>query len=158
MALQFADKWGCEVHAFTTSDSKEPEALSFGAHRVHNTKRDPGLKSLAGSLDLIISTVNVEQDVPAILGTLAPKGIFHVVGGVTTPMQVPAFSLIIGEKAVAGPPTGSPTALDQMLAFSARHNVAPMIETFLMSRVHEALEHLRSGRARYRIVLQNDFM
>jgi alcohol/geraniol dehydrogenase (NADP+) len=26
MALQFANKWGCEVHAFTTSDSKETEA------------------------------------------------------------------------------------------------------------------------------------
>jgi hypothetical protein len=26
MALQFANKWGCEVHAFTTSDSKEAEA------------------------------------------------------------------------------------------------------------------------------------
>jgi uncharacterized zinc-type alcohol dehydrogenase-like protein len=28
MALQFANKWGCEVHAFTTSDSKEAEARS----------------------------------------------------------------------------------------------------------------------------------
>ena len=40
MALQFANKWGCEVHAFTTSDSKEAEARRLGAHVVHNTKRD----------------------------------------------------------------------------------------------------------------------
>src|SRR6202012_2478515 len=78
MALQFANKWGCEVHAFTTSDSKEQEARNFGAHQVHNTKRDPGLKSLTGSLDLIISTINVPQDVPALLTSLAPKGVFHV--------------------------------------------------------------------------------
>jgi D-arabinose 1-dehydrogenase-like Zn-dependent alcohol dehydrogenase len=31
MALQFANKWGCEVHAFTTSDSKEKEARLLGA-------------------------------------------------------------------------------------------------------------------------------
>lgn len=40
MALQFANKWGCEVHAFTTSESKEAEAHQLGAHVVHNTKRD----------------------------------------------------------------------------------------------------------------------
>jgi alcohol/geraniol dehydrogenase (NADP+) len=34
MALQFANKWGCEVHAFTTSDSKEAEARKLGAHFV----------------------------------------------------------------------------------------------------------------------------
>ena len=157
MALQFANKWGCEVHAFTTSDSKEQEARSFGAHQVHNTKQDPGLKSLAGSLDLIISTINVPQDIPALLGTLAPKGVLHVVGGVVEPMQVPAFGLILGEKSVSGSPTGSPTALDRMLTFSARHGVAPTIERFPMSRVNDALDRLKSGKARYRIVLENDF-
>ena len=157
MALQFANKWGCEVHAFTTSDSKEQEARSFCAHQVHNTKQDPGLKSLAGSLDLIISTINVPQDIPALLGTLAPKGVLHVVGGVVEPMQVPALGLILGERSVSGSPTGSPTALDRMLTFSARHGVAPTIERFPMSRVNDALDRLKSGKARYRIVLENDF-
>ena len=32
MAPQFANKWGCEVHAFTTGDSKESEARQLGAH------------------------------------------------------------------------------------------------------------------------------
>jgi uncharacterized zinc-type alcohol dehydrogenase-like protein len=59
MALQFANKWGCEVHAFTTSDSKEAEAKKLGAHFVHNTRKPEALKKLARSLDLIISTVNV---------------------------------------------------------------------------------------------------
>jgi len=156
MALQFANKWGCEVHAFTTSDDKEAEAHNLGAHYVHNTKRDSGLQSLAGSLDLIISTINVPQDVPTLLNTLSPGGIFHVVGVVTEPMQVPAVGLIIGQKSVSGSPTGSPTALDRMLNFSARHTIAPVIEEFPMSRVNDALEHLKSGNARYRIVLKND--
>ena len=65
MALQFANKWGCEVHAFTTSDSKEAEARKLGAHYVHNTRRDGELKKLAASLDLIISTINVPMDGPS---------------------------------------------------------------------------------------------
>ena len=156
MALQFANKWGCEVHAFTTSDNKEAEARKLGAHYVHNTKRDVELKKIAGSLDLIISTINVPLDIPGLLGTLAPKGILHVVGAVLEPMPIPAFSLIMGQKSVSGSPVGSPTAIDRMLAFSARHSIAPITETFPMSKVNDALDHLRGGKARYRIVLVND--
>jgi len=156
MALQFANKWGCEVHAFTTSDSKEEEARKLGAHHVHNTKRDGALKELKGALDLIISTINAPLDTPALLETLAPGGRLHVVGAVLKPLEVPAFSLISGQKEISGSPTGSPSAMDQMLAFSARHGIAPVTETFPMSKVNDAIEHLRAGKARYRIVLAND--
>lgn len=156
MALQFANKWGCEVHAFTTSDSKEAEARKLGAHYVHNTKQDGALKKLARSLDLIISTINAPLDVAGLLDTLAPNGRLHNVGAVLKPFEVPAFSLILGQKSVSGSPTGSPTAIDHMLAFSARHSIAPITETYPMSKVNEAFERLRSGKARYRIVLVND--
>jgi uncharacterized zinc-type alcohol dehydrogenase-like protein len=156
MALQFANKWGCGVHAFTTSDSKEAEARKLGAHFVHNTKDADALKKIAGSLDLIISTINVPLDLHGLLGALAPAGRLHVVGAVLEPMPLSAFDLITGQKSVSGSPTGSPTAIDAMLAFSARHSVAPITETFPMSKVNDALEHLRSGKARYRIVLVND--
>jgi len=79
-----------------------------------------------------------------------------VVGAALEPMQVPAFGLIAGQKSVAGSPVGSPSAIDQMLAFSARHSIAPITETFPMSRANDALEHLRAGKARYRIVLVNE--
>jgi uncharacterized zinc-type alcohol dehydrogenase-like protein len=156
MALQFANKWGCEVHAFTTSDSKEAEAHKLGAHYVHNTRKDGALKKIAGSLDLIISTVKADLDVPGLLDTLAPKGRLHNVGAVLNPLQVPAFSLILGQKSVSGSPSGSPTAIDYMLEFSARHSIAPIIETFPMSNVNDAFERLRSGKARYRLVLENE--
>ncbi|HEX4263756.1 MAG TPA: NAD(P)-dependent alcohol dehydrogenase [Verrucomicrobiae bacterium] len=156
MALQFANKWGCEVHAFTTSDSKEAEARKLGAHHVHNTKVDGALKKLSRSLDLIISTINAPLDVDGLLNTLAPKGRLHNVGAVLKPLEVPAFGLIAGQKSVAGSPSGSPTAIDYMLEFSARHSIAPITEMFPMSKVNDALERLRSGKARYRIVLVND--
>ena len=156
MALQFANKWGCEVHAFTTSESKEAEAKSLGAHFVHNTKKPGALKKLARSLDLVISTINADYDVAGFLDTLKPKGRLHNVGAVTTPLRVPAFSLILGQKSVGGSPTGSPVVIDEMLEFSVRHAVAPITETFPMSQVNAALDRLRSGKARYRIVLIND--
>lgn len=157
LALQFANKWGCEVHAFTTSDSKEAEAKSLGAHFVHNTRNDGALAKLAGKLDLIISTINVPLDLHGLLGTLAVNGRLHVVGAVLEPLPLPALDLIFGQKSMSGSPTGSPTTLDAMLAFSARHGIAPVTETFPMSKVNDALDHLRSGKARYRVVLEADF-
>ena len=43
-----------------------------------------------------------------------------------------------------------------MLDFAARHNIAPVNEHYPMSKVNDAFEHLRSGKARYRIVLDRD--
>ena len=156
MALQFARKWGCEVHAFTTSESKEQEARDLGAHHVHNTRNPDALKKITGSLDLIISTINVPIDLHGLLGTLAPTGRLHLVGAVLEPLPLPALDLIFGQKSISGSPTGSPTVIDAMLDFSARHSIAPITETFPMSQVNEAMEHLRAGKARYRIVLVND--
>ena len=44
-----------------------------------------------------------------------------------------------------------------MLDFCARHGIAPVTESFPMSRVNDAVKRLRAGKARYRIVLENDF-
>jgi uncharacterized zinc-type alcohol dehydrogenase-like protein len=156
IALQFANKWGCEVHAFTTSDGKEAEARQLGAHFVHNTKRDGALKEVAGSLDLILSTVNAPLDIPGLLETLVPKGRIHNVGAILKPMEVPAIGLILGQKSISGSPAGSPTAIDRMLAFSARHSLAPVVENFPLSKINDAFERLRAGKAHYRIVLTND--
>ncbi|MBV8329619.1 MAG: hypothetical protein JOZ61_04035, partial [Verrucomicrobia bacterium] len=45
---------------------------------------------------------NAGLDVPGVLDTLAPKGRLHNVGAVLNPLQVPTFSLIQGQKSVAG--------------------------------------------------------
>jgi len=156
MALQFLNKWGCEVLAFTSSDSKRQDALKFGAHDTVNSRDSAQMQKLAGSLDFILVTANVTLDWPVIINALAPKGRLHLVGAVLEPIPVAAFSLISGQKAVSGSPLGSPSTTAKMLEFCARHGIAPVIEQFPMSRVNEALEHLRAGKARYRIVLEND--
>jgi uncharacterized zinc-type alcohol dehydrogenase-like protein len=48
-------------------------------------------------------------------------------------------------------------AIETMLDFASRHNVAPQTEHFPMSNINEAFARLESGKARYRIVLDADF-
>ncbi len=157
MAVQFLNKWGCEVTAFTSSDSKYDEATRMGAHKVINSRDPAQWKEIAGSLDFILCTVNVALPWDAIMGSLAPGGRLHLVGAVLDPIPVSAFALIGARKALSGSPLGSPSQVATMLDFSARHSIAPIIETFPMSRVNDALDHLRAGKARYRLVLEADF-
>lgn len=157
LALQFLNKWGCEVYAFTSSESKTEEAKKLGAHGVINSRDKSSMEKVAGSLDFVLSTVAVDLDWEAIFSTLAPKGRLHTVGVVPQPIPVPAFTLIGQQKSVSGTPLGSPYNTSVMLDFCARHGIAPITESYKMSQVNDALEHLESGKARYRIVLENDF-
>lgn len=156
MALQFLNKWGCEVYAFSSNPAKHAECLSFGAHRVIDSRSDESLASIAGRLDFLLSTVNVSMNWNAMLGTLAPKGRLHIVGAVLEPIPVSVFSLMMGQKSISASPVGGPTVSRRMLEFCARHNIAPVTEHFPMSKANDALKRLREGKARYRIVLQND--
>jgi uncharacterized zinc-type alcohol dehydrogenase-like protein len=157
MAVKFAAAYGCDVTAFTSSESKFDEAKGFGANHVVSSKDSAAIKKLAGTFDLLISTVNVKLDWDAMIGTLAPNGRLHVVGIVLEPIPVSAFSLIAQQRGISGSPTGSPVAIETMLDFASRHNVAPQTEHFPMSNINEAFARLESGKARYRIVLDADF-
>jgi uncharacterized zinc-type alcohol dehydrogenase-like protein len=87
MAVKFAAAYGCDVTAFTSSESKFDEAKGFGAHHVVSSKDSAAIKRLSGSFDLLISTVNVKLDWDALIGTLAPNGRLHVVGAVLDPTR-----------------------------------------------------------------------
>lgn len=157
MAVKFAAAYGCEVTAFTSSENKFAEAKGFGANHVVSSRDPAAIGKLAGSLDLVISTVNVPLDWDAMIGTLAPYGRLHIVGAVLEPIPVGAFSLIMQQRSVSGSPTGSPVTIETMLDFAARHQISPQTEHFPMSKVNEAFARLESGKARYRIVLDADF-
>lgn len=156
MALAFLNKWGCEVTAFTSSDSKRDEAIKLGAHNVVNSRDKAQLEKIKGSLNFILSTVNVNMDWPSYLDALTLKGHLHTVGIITEPTQLPALSLILGQKSFSGSPLGSPSTTEKMINFCARHKILPVTESYKFSEINEAFEHLKAGKARYRIVLQND--
>jgi uncharacterized zinc-type alcohol dehydrogenase-like protein len=157
LAIQFLNKWGCEVFAFTSSEDKKAELLKMGAHHVVNSKDPEQLKPLARSLDFIMVTANVPLDWNAYIDTLSPRGRLHFVGAVLEPLNIGVFPLLVGQRSVSASPLGSPATTAQMLDFCARHAISPITENFPMSKVNDALARLESGKARYRIVLKNDF-
>jgi uncharacterized zinc-type alcohol dehydrogenase-like protein len=156
LALQFLNKWGCEVTAFSSSKGKYDELKKLGAHHVVDSKDSAALSKLAGKFDFIISTVNVPLKWDEFIAVLAPKGRLHFVGAVGEPLGLTLFPMISAQRSVSASPLGSPATTARMLEFCARHSIAPVTEQFKLSDVNKAFDHLRAGKARYRLVLQND--
>lgn len=157
LGLKFANAWGCEVTAFTSNPEKADEAKGFGAHHVINSRNSDDILKAANTLDLLLITVNASLDWSALLKTLRQNGRMAIVGAVLEPMSLSAIDLIFGQKRVGGSLNGGPAITASMLEFAARHRILPQVEHFPMSQVNEAMSHLASGQARYRVVLDADF-
>lgn len=155
LAIKFARAWGCEVTAFTSTKSKEQEALELGAHRALNSRDGQAIADAADQFDLLISTVNVLLDWDAYLGTLKRRGRLHVLGAVPEPLSFPMQSLMTTQRSVSSSPAGRPSDITAMLEFAGRHNIQPVTETFPFEQVNEAVDHLKEGNARYRVVLEH---
>jgi uncharacterized zinc-type alcohol dehydrogenase-like protein len=155
LALRFMKAWGCDVTAFSSNPDKEAEARQLGANHFINSRDPQALETVANSFDLILSTVNADLDWSIYLNALRPKGRLHFVGVVPSAIQTFSFALLAGQKSLSGSPLGSPATIVKMLDFAARHGIEPVTETFAFSEINQALEHLESGKARYRIVLKH---
>ena len=156
MAIQFLNAWGCEVTAFTHQTDKKATLIEMGAHHVLNSTNAKEIEEASGQFDFILSTVNAKLDWNLYLNTLKPQGRLHVVGAVLEPLDISAFALIMGQRQISGSPVGSPENIGKMLDFADQHQIKPIIETYKMSQVNEAISRLKSGKTRYRIVLTNE--
>lgn len=157
LAVKFAAAFGCEVTAFTSSESKFKEAQDFGAQHVVSSKDSLAIQKLSGTFNFLLVTVNAPLDWSSLISTLAPKGRIHFVGVVTDDIPVNIFPLLVAQTSISSSPIGPPVAIADMLDFAAQHTITPKTEHFPMSQINKAFEHLEAGKARYRIVLDADF-
>lgn len=155
LALQFARAFGAEVTAFSTSLTKESEALELGAHRFVHSRDNKALKAVEGTQDLILSTINAAQEWSMYVGALRPHGTLCLVGVPPKPVAVEAFPLIAGARCVCGSNTGSPARIAEMLDVAARHKVGARTETFRMAEANQAIARMRKNNVHYRAVLAN---
>ena len=153
LAVQYLAKWGCDVTAVSSSRDKEEQARQLGATRFIATRGTDELRKAARSFDFIFSTVSGDLPWDEYIATLRPQGKLCIIGIPAKPLTFGAFGLIGGEKSIVGGQTGSVRDTIEMLTFTARHQIRPIIETFAMAEANRALEHTRSGKARFRAVL-----
>ncbi len=151
LAVQFANKFGCEVEVFTRSQDKEQDALAYGATRLNTSDN---IQNAENTFDFILSTVAENLDWNWYLSLLKPRGKLCLVGAFSEPMKIDVFNLIPGQKEIVAGSIGSPSTINQMLSFSERHNITAKVEEFALQDVNVAIKKLRDGSLRYRAVLK----
>jgi D-arabinose 1-dehydrogenase-like Zn-dependent alcohol dehydrogenase len=154
LGVQFAAKMGFKTVAIARGKDKEAFAKKLGAfHYIDSRASDPAaaLNKLGGA-NVVIATVTNADAMTAVLGGLAPNGVFIVIGAAGL-ISVDPILLITGCRSVKGWYSGTSIDSQDTLSFSALNGVQSMNEVFALERAAEAYERMMSGEARFRVVL-----
>jgi uncharacterized zinc-type alcohol dehydrogenase-like protein len=154
LAIQFADAFGCEVTAISSSPTKENQARGFGAKEFLNSKDEKSLREAAYAFDLLVCTANAGIPWEALLMILKKRGKLVLLGFPDVTFN--STDLVAHELAIVGSLIGNPPTMRAMISFVQQHHITPMVELMPMSKVNEAIRKLKEKQARYRIVLVNE--
>ncbi|MGW3623343.1 NAD(P)-dependent alcohol dehydrogenase [Streptomyces sp. NPDC000880] len=153
MGIKIAHAKGAEVTALSQTMRKKDDALRLGADHYYATGDPETFTKLAGTFDLIVSTVSAVVDLNAYLSLLKPDGVLANVGAPEDPSSLHLFSLIMGRKTLAGSLIGGIKETQEMLDFCAEHGFAADIEVINADQINEAYERVIASDVRYRFVI-----
>ncbi|MFI6930204.1 NAD(P)-dependent alcohol dehydrogenase [Streptomyces sp. NPDC050287] len=153
MGVKIAHALGAEVTVLSQSLRKKDDGLKLGADHYYATSDENTFKELAGTFDLIVSTVSAPLDFNAYLTLLKTQGALVNVGAPEEPISLNLFSVIGGGKTLAGSMIGGIAETQEMLDFCAEHSLGAEIELIAASEINEAYERVQSSDVRYRFVI-----
>ncbi len=153
MGVKFARAFGAHVVVFTTSPDKTEDALRLGADEVVVSRNADEMQQHAGSFDFILDTVSAQHDINAYLNLLRLDGNITLVGVPEKPLEVAAFSLILGRRSISGSNIGGIAETQEMLDFCGKHNITADVEVIPIQKVNEAYERLLKSNVKYRFCI-----
>jgi uncharacterized zinc-type alcohol dehydrogenase-like protein len=153
MGVKFAHAFGAHVVLFTTSPNKAADAKRLGADEVVVSKNADEVQKHAGSFDFILDAVSADHDINAYLGLLKRNGTLTLVGAPEKPLAISAFNLLFGRHRLAGSAIGGIKETQEMLDFSAEHNIIADIEKIPIQQVNQAYDRLLKNDVKYRFVI-----
>ncbi|MEU0600310.1 NAD(P)-dependent alcohol dehydrogenase [Streptomyces sp. NPDC006393] len=153
MGVKIAHALGAEVTVLSQSLRKKDDGLRLGADHYYATSDPKTFEELAGTFDLIVSTVSAPLDFNAYLSLLKSQGALVNVGAPEEPISLNLFSVIGGGKTLAGSMIGGIAETQEMLDFCARHGIGSEIELISADRINEAYDRVIASDVRYRFVI-----
>ncbi|MCS0636869.1 NAD(P)-dependent alcohol dehydrogenase [Streptomyces sp. LP05-1] len=153
MGVKIAHAMGAEVTVLSQSLRKKDDGLRLGADHYYATSDEATFEQLAGSLDLIVSTVSAPLPLDKYLSLLKTDGAFVNVGAPEEPVSLNLFSVIAGRKSLAGSGIGGIRETQEMLDFCAEHGLGAEIELIRADQINEAYERVLGSDVRYRFVI-----
>lgn len=153
LAIKFAHSLGCEVTAISSSPSKRPEALRFGAGEFIDGQDKAALRRARFSFDVVLYTSHADADWTSLVNCVKTKGKLVVIGFSDLPVTFDAMELVVHEMSMTGSLFGSPAIMRDMLSYAETHSVIPEVEQIPMAHVNEAIRKIKANQSRYRMVL-----
>lgn len=153
MAVKYAKAMGAEVWVITSSPAKAVTAKSYGATGVVVSASDKDMKDAAHTFDFLLDTIPKAHDLSQYLNLLNLHGTICLVGPIE---QMPGFhsgSVINGQKSIAGSGIGGIKETQEMLAYSAKHNIVPEIEVIKIQDINKAWDALKNKQMAKRYVI-----
>ncbi|MFF1453295.1 NAD(P)-dependent alcohol dehydrogenase [Streptomyces sp. NPDC058274] len=155
MGVKIAHALGAEVTVLSQSLRKQEDGLRLGADHYYATSDPKTFEELAGTFDIILSTVSAPLDFGAFLSLLKTDGALVNVGAPEEPISLNLFSVIMGRKSLSGSGIGGIQETQDMLDFCAEHGLGAEIELISASEINDAYERVLASDVRYRFVIDS---
>jgi alcohol dehydrogenase len=155
LGIQFAARLGFRTVAVNRGRDKEGLARSLGAHDYIDSEADDPARALQamGGAKAIIATVTNAEAMQAISGGLGVNGTMMVIG-VVGALTVDSVELLRKRASVRGWYSGTAADSEDTLLFCQLNAIASMNEIFPLEEAQAAYDRMRSGKARFRVVLK----
>lgn len=154
MGVKWAHAFGAHTVLFTTSPNKKEDALRMGADEVVISTDPEQMKRHGMSFDFILNTVAAPNDQAPLLALLKRDGVLCLVGVPDAPHPgLHASSLVMHRRSLAGSLIGGIAETQEMLDFSAEHDILCEIELIPIQKIDHAYDRMVKSDVKYRFVI-----
>ena len=154
MAVKLASAMGADVTVFSSSPEKEADAMKFGAKAFVPHKDAEAMKKHAGTLDLVLCLIPTAFDVNPFVSLVKRDGTLVTVGHLSSyAMPTDNGTVAMQRRSMAGSFIGSLAESRELLKLCGERNITATVQPIRMAEVNEAYPRIKSGKVRYRYVI-----
>lgn len=150
MALQYSKLLGAYTVVFSSDKSKKDLAYQLGANDFLTYDEIEKV----GKMDVVLSTLPNSQVATKFIPYLRPYGKISFVGAHIDDLSFKPIELISKNLILTGNAVGSRMDLLETLKISISNNLKPVVQIFEFNELEKALDLVRSGKAKLRVVLK----
>ena len=161
LGIQFASKMGAKVYGFSSSMNKDSLIKELGGEGTVIWTEENYQKDIMNTFDVIVNTTPLKVSNKLFSGfaaCLKPLGTYIQVGlpDAKETFEADFFDFILKNITIYGSWVGGVKGTEDMLEFSAKHNVVCKTEHFDWEDFPKALDKLENGKPIFRCVVDVD--
>jgi len=154
LAVKLAVNKGAEVYAFTTTESKRQDILSFGAKEVIVVNDIKNLQPYFGKLDYMISTIPYAYQISDYVSCVKPYGSFTQVGQpIRGEFLIDNAKFFFSRVNFNSSLIGGIAETQEVMNLCADNGIYPQIQMISASEINTAWDKVVNKEARYRYVI-----